>query len=322
MLYLSASSTNLPPPYLGNARRGPSPNRWPARTTLPTLAKSQLLDVFLFKYLLSFWIHFELTPFYLICCIFLHCLQIYHLLTWGTHEWAHRLIDGQLAPPCPPSPRVSFFGTTFVMLACFPPALPSTPLRPSVYFFLNETLLSNLVKVSQDVYSRRFNATVWNSSDLFYHWWMLKVKFHPLTLVPMLCLIYITFSIIKVSIEIHPPLQMFHSHLPWHPLAHELWQLKPNSLVYGRCLISIFCFYLRLHLRTWSYSLLDHSSTNFAVHMECRIFFVSYSKLYCEITTITYWWRGPNIDGKAEQRLQLEVLILYEDHPVSLQLTS
>ena len=42
MLYLSALSTNLPPPYLGNARRDPSPSRWPARTTLPTLAKSQL----------------------------------------------------------------------------------------------------------------------------------------------------------------------------------------------------------------------------------------------------------------------------------------
>ena len=82
--------------------------------------------------------------------------------------------------------------------------------------------------------------------------------------------------------------------------------LTPSLSVDGRCLVSIF--YVCLHLCAWSFSLLDQSSsTNLAVQMECRLFFVSYS-CKCEIITITYECRRPNIDVDANQ--QQEVLKL------------
>ena len=73
-----------------------------------------------------------------------------HLFTWETHEADHRLAVGQLSSPCPPSPSFRLFGAASVMLCCFPPASPSTPLRPYMYYFLEEALFINLVKVSQN----------------------------------------------------------------------------------------------------------------------------------------------------------------------------
>ena len=61
-----------------------------------------------------------------------------------TNEAGLRLADDQLS-----SPSFRSFGAASVMLCCFPPASSSTPLRPSVYYFLEEALLVfNLVKVS------------------------------------------------------------------------------------------------------------------------------------------------------------------------------
>ena len=47
----------------------------------------------------------------------------------------HRLADGQLSLPYPPSPSFRSFGAASVMLCCSPPpASSSTPLRPSVCY--------------------------------------------------------------------------------------------------------------------------------------------------------------------------------------------
>ena len=102
-----------------------------------------------------FCIHFELTPFSngqlskvsARPAIF-NWEKYCYLLSWETHEAGHRLADGQLSSPCPPSPSFRSFGATSVMMCSFPPASSGTPLRPSVRYFLEEALLINLVKVS------------------------------------------------------------------------------------------------------------------------------------------------------------------------------
>ena len=86
------------------------------------------VDSFLLKYVVSFCIHVDLTPSSLkMPYVFLYCLQCSLLLTWETHEAGHRLADGQLSSPCPPSSSFCSFGTASVMSCCFPPASLSTP---------------------------------------------------------------------------------------------------------------------------------------------------------------------------------------------------
>ena len=112
-------------------------------------------------------VHFELVPFSLMCyCLSVltsrWCLSLYihfpcicivynvvcHLLIWETHEEGHRLVDGQLSSPYLPSPSFRSFGAASVMFCSFPPASSSTPLRQSLYYFLEEALLIYLVNIS------------------------------------------------------------------------------------------------------------------------------------------------------------------------------
>ena len=101
-----------------------------------------------------FAFHFELTPFSdgqfskVPAQTTVFNWEKYRHLTWETHEAGHRPADNQLSSPCPTSPSFRSFGTDSVMMCCFPPASSSTPLRPSVYYFLEKGLLINLVKVS------------------------------------------------------------------------------------------------------------------------------------------------------------------------------
>ena len=72
---------------------------------------------------------------------------------------------------------------------------------------------------------------------------------------------------------------MLSSYIPWHPFVRDFRQHKTvvDAVVVGRWSVFGFHFLCMSSSVRMIFSLLDHSSTNLVVQMECRIFFVSYS---------------------------------------------